>query len=122
MPAYDYECDLCKFEFELRQGFDDEPVATCPRCSGKSRRVLRAVPVIFKGSGFYVTDNRRDTASAEEKQASGEGSKEGSGETSKADSGKASKEDSGKASKEDSGKTSKEAPKTSANVGDSTKD
>ena len=114
MPAYDYECDLCQFNFEVRQGFDDEPVATCPRCSGKSRRVLRAVPVIFKGSGFYVTDNRRGTSPPDGKQAPSEGSKE--------DSGKASKEDSGKASKEDSGKASKEAPKTSANVGDSTKD
>ena len=59
MPIYEYECSLCQFMFERRQRFDEEPVAMCPECQGKARRVLHSVPVIFKGSGFYVTDNRK---------------------------------------------------------------
>ncbi len=59
MPSYDYECSACGNIFERKQKFDEEPVAVCPRCKGKARRVLCSVPVIFKGSGFYVTDNRK---------------------------------------------------------------
>ena len=58
MPIYEYECGLCHFDFERRQRFDEKPVALCPKCQGEARRVLRSVPVIFKGSGFYTTDNR----------------------------------------------------------------
>ncbi len=59
MPIYEYECCICDHHFERKQGFDEEPVAMCPKCRGKSRRVIHSVPVIFKGSGFYVTDNRK---------------------------------------------------------------
>lgn len=72
MPIYEYECSVCDFHFERRQSFHEEPVAMCPKCQGKARRVIHAVPIIFKGSGFYITDNRKsDTpepvAGAEEK-------------------------------------------------------
>ena len=59
MPVYDYECDLCHHVFERKQRFDEEPVAACPECEGKARRVINSVPIIFKGSGFYITDNRK---------------------------------------------------------------
>lgn len=59
MPIYEYECSLCHFCFEKKQGFDEEPVTICPECQGKARRVLQSVPIIFKGSGFYITDNRK---------------------------------------------------------------
>ena len=59
MPIYEYECSNCHFHFERKQGFDEEPVAVCPKCQGKARRVICSIPVIFKGSGFYVTDNRK---------------------------------------------------------------
>ena len=62
MPIYEYECGLCHFHFERRQRFDEEPVALCPKCQGKARRVLHSVPVIFKGSGFYITDSRKSGA------------------------------------------------------------
>jgi len=62
MPVYDYQCSLCEHVFERRQRFDEEPVAMCPRCGGKARRVLCSVPVIFKGSGFYITDSRKKGA------------------------------------------------------------
>ena len=58
MPIYEYECGLCQFRFERKQGFDEEPIAMCPKCQGKARRVFHSNPVIFKGSGFYSTDNR----------------------------------------------------------------
>ena len=57
MPTYEYECGQCRYHFDRRQSFDAEPVAECPRCQGKGRRVLHSVPIVFKGSGFYVTDH-----------------------------------------------------------------
>ena len=59
MPTYEYECSLCQFRFEKRQRFDDEPLTMCPECQGKARRVFHSVPIIFKGGGFYTTDNRK---------------------------------------------------------------
>jgi putative FmdB family regulatory protein len=59
MPTYEYECGSCHFRFERKQRFDEEPVAICPKCQGKARRVIHSVPVIFKGSGFYITDSRK---------------------------------------------------------------
>ncbi len=59
MPIYEYECGRCHFRFEMKQGFDEEPAAMCPQCQGRTRRVLHATPVIFKGSGFYITDSRK---------------------------------------------------------------
>ncbi len=59
MPIYEYECDICLCRFERRQRFDEEPIAICPKCQGKARRVIHSVPIIFKGSGFYTTDNRK---------------------------------------------------------------
>jgi len=59
VPIYEYECGFCQFRFDRKQRFDEEPVAMCPECQGKARRVLHSVPIIFKGSGFYTTDNRK---------------------------------------------------------------
>jgi putative FmdB family regulatory protein len=59
MPIYEYECEACRRRFELMQHFSDEPIRTCPECSGPVRRVIQPVGIIFKGSGFYVTDNRQ---------------------------------------------------------------
>jgi len=59
VPIYEYECDICRCRFERRQKFDEEPVSMCPECKGEARRVIHSVPIIFKGSGFYTTDNRK---------------------------------------------------------------
>lgn len=59
MPIYEYECGVCQFRFERKQSFDEEPVTMCPECQGKARRVIHSIPVIFKGSGFYITDSRK---------------------------------------------------------------
>ncbi|MBI4297644.1 MAG: zinc ribbon domain-containing protein [Chloroflexi bacterium] len=60
MPIYEYECAACGHRFELRQGFHEEPADACPQCQGKAHRVIHSVPVVFKGSGFYVNDYRKD--------------------------------------------------------------
>ena len=59
MPRYDYRCVECDNYFELRQSFSEAGKGTCPQCSGEGRRVYHAVPVIYKGSGFYTTDYGR---------------------------------------------------------------
>ena len=59
MPRYDYQCTSCGHDFELTQSFKEAGSGSCPLCSGEGRRVFHAVPVIYKGSGFYTTDYGR---------------------------------------------------------------
>jgi putative FmdB family regulatory protein len=64
MPTYVYACDSCGAQFEQFQSFKDEPVRTCPRCEAGVRRVFQPVGIVFKGSGWYITDSRKsETAS-----------------------------------------------------------
>lgn len=58
MPTYQYKCKECDHEFEVRQRMSEEPLTECPVCGGEVRRVVGSVGIVFKGSGFYVTDNR----------------------------------------------------------------
>jgi putative FmdB family regulatory protein len=58
MPTYQYKCTNCSHRFEARQRFSDDPLSQCPQCQGSIRRVISQVGIVFKGSGFYVTDNR----------------------------------------------------------------
>lgn len=58
MPTYQYRCLDCSTELEVVQKFTDEPLSACPECEGTLRKVYGAVGVVFKGSGFYATDNR----------------------------------------------------------------
>jgi putative FmdB family regulatory protein len=76
MPVYEYECGSCHFHFERKQRFDEEPVAICPKCRGKARRVIHSVPVIFKGGGFYITDNRKGGGEAGKKEKTGKKAEE----------------------------------------------
>jgi putative FmdB family regulatory protein len=59
MPIYEYCCDSCLHRFELKRSFSDNSTVTCPRCSSSVRQVYSPAPIIFKGSGFYVTDVKR---------------------------------------------------------------
>jgi putative FmdB family regulatory protein len=59
MPIYQYHCAKCNLKFELKQGFSDESIVACPKCQSEVQRCFSPVPVIFKGSGFYITDNRK---------------------------------------------------------------
>jgi putative FmdB family regulatory protein len=87
MPRYDYECNSCADIFEVKQGFDDEPVAECPKCQSTARRIFTPVPIIFKGSGFYVTDNKNSSTPSTSKP--GQERDSDKSETGKADSAKA---------------------------------
>jgi len=62
MQIYRYRCGSCGVSFERTQSFSDEPLQHCPECDGEVHRVIQPVGIIFKGSGFYVTDNRRNSA------------------------------------------------------------
>jgi putative FmdB family regulatory protein len=58
MPTYTYRCDSCNHQFETVQRFSDDPLRECPECGGPVRRVIQPVGVVFKGSGWYITDSR----------------------------------------------------------------
>lgn len=60
MPTYEYECTKCGHTFEAFQSMNDAPLSSCPECRGKVRRLIGGgLGVIFKGSGFYSTDNKK---------------------------------------------------------------
>jgi putative FmdB family regulatory protein len=63
MPLYEYECKACGARFERRQSIKDDAVKICPECGGEVRRVIRPAGIIFKGKGFYVTDNQKGRSS-----------------------------------------------------------
>jgi putative FmdB family regulatory protein len=78
LPIYEFECTCCPSRFELRRGFHDDTPVSCPKCGGRARQRFSSVPIIFKGSGFYVTDTRggqsytSTTGSSEESKSSTE--------------------------------------------------
>lgn len=86
MPIYEYACESCNERFEIKQKFTDNPLTVCPRCSGSIHRVIQPTRVVFKGSGFYVTDHNKSSVqsaksdtkpaaeSSEAKPAAGESS------------------------------------------------
>jgi putative FmdB family regulatory protein len=62
MPTYEYRCTACQHEFEKFQRMSDEPGAECPVCgSASERRLSGGAGLLFKGSGFYITDYRSDS-------------------------------------------------------------
>ncbi len=75
MPTYDYRCTACGARFEAWQKFSDEPIRVCPTCSGPAQRVIHAPVITFKGSGFYITDNKGSgaLASAPSDDSAGDG-------------------------------------------------
>lgn len=62
MPTYDYECQKCKHVFEIFQSMNDKLIEKCPRCKGKVKRLIGGgAGIIFKGSGFYETDYKKES-------------------------------------------------------------
>jgi putative FmdB family regulatory protein len=61
VPTYQYACTDCDHAFEQVQSFTEDSLTTCPQCEGRLRKVFNAVGVVFKGSGFYRTDSRKDS-------------------------------------------------------------
>jgi putative FmdB family regulatory protein len=65
MPTYGYECKSCGHNFDVFQSMSDEPVKVCPKCGREVRRLINGgTGVIFKGSGFYVTDKGKEKPAA----------------------------------------------------------
>ena len=56
MPLYDYKCDKCGYIFEVQQRITEKPLKHCPKCKGPIKRLISPAGIIFKGSGFYMTD------------------------------------------------------------------
>ncbi len=63
MPTYEYACQSCDHEFEQFQSMNDEPLKKCPKCGKKrlKRLVGGGAGLIFKGTGFYITDYKKKT-------------------------------------------------------------
>jgi putative FmdB family regulatory protein len=76
MPTYEYACRSCNQHVEVVQSFRDDPLTTCGACGGALRKVFSAAGIVFKGSGYYVTDSRapRTGDSSSSEQASTKGS------------------------------------------------
>ena len=56
MPLYDYKCSKWKYVFEVQQRITEDPLKHCPKCKGPIKRLISPAGIIFKGSGFHVTD------------------------------------------------------------------
>ena len=63
MPTYEYACPKCGHQFEQFQSMRDEPLKKCPKCrrAGVKRLVGSGAGLIFKGTGFYITDYKNKT-------------------------------------------------------------
>ncbi len=60
MPTYEYKCTRCGFEFEEFQSIAAESLSICPKCKGRvQRKISGGTGLIFKGSGFYITDYKK---------------------------------------------------------------
>jgi putative FmdB family regulatory protein len=83
MPTYEYKCDACGAEFERFQSITADPIKRCPECGkAKVRRLIgTGAGLIFKGSGFYITDYRDKSYTEKAKSESGGGEKSGAGES-----------------------------------------
>jgi len=73
MPTYEYRCTKCEHQFEVFHGIKDRTVRKCPRCGSRARKVpAGGAGLIFRGSGFYITDYRsKDYKEKAKKDSSG---------------------------------------------------
>jgi len=78
VPTYDYRCRECGRITEVIHSMLEDGPTTCPHCGGQLRRVLHPTGIIFKGSGFYRTDSRAGSASAESSEGAKAAASKGS--------------------------------------------
>ena len=128
MPTYEYVCSKCDQHLEVYQTFSEDPLKRHSGCGGKLTKVLGAVGIVLKGSGFYKTDNpsssRRSSeksdsssssSSSESKSSEPKSSESKSSDSKSSDSTSSSKSDGGSSTKKsDSGSSKKVATKKSA--------
>ena len=96
MPTYEYECTECGERVEVFQRITDDPLTECPVCGGPLRKLFHPAGILFKGSGFYSTDNRRSGGSTKEPK---ESTKESTKESAKTEKPAEKKSDGGKKEK-----------------------
>jgi putative FmdB family regulatory protein len=70
VPLYDYQCKKCHKVTEVRHGFTDVYDEPCPDCGGTLARVFNPAGIVFKGSGFYITDSRKGGGGSESSTSS----------------------------------------------------
>ncbi|HJR76642.1 MAG TPA: FmdB family zinc ribbon protein [Nitrospiraceae bacterium] len=56
MPIYEYLCEICAHRFEVKQSIKEDPITSCIRCGREVRKLISSPAIMFKGSGWYVTD------------------------------------------------------------------
>jgi len=79
MPVYTYHCDHCEAEFEKYQSFSEESLTTCPECQNETlRKIYSPALVVFKGSGFYVTDTKSSSSTLSSNNHKDQGSQDNS--------------------------------------------
>jgi putative FmdB family regulatory protein len=102
MPTYEYECEKCGI-FEKFQNIKEDPIEKCPECGGPVKRLIGAgAGVIFKGSGFYITDYRSESYKQEARKDKGpETVSTGATSDKKSDKSEKSKPDKSKSEKKD---------------------
>jgi putative FmdB family regulatory protein len=115
MPTYEYECRSCGHTFEAFQSINDKPLSRCPKCKSAVRRIINGgMGVIFKGSGFYSTDNKKGSVLTGGNGGSKEKSREGSSEKSTSDTSSTGKSSSEKSSSDKSSASSASKEKSAA--------
>ncbi|MBN2374099.1 zinc ribbon domain-containing protein [bacterium] len=92
MPIYQYRCDKCGHILEVIQNISDPPLKECKKCSGQLRKLISPPAIIFKGAGWYITDNpTRDRKEGVEKEKDNKGEKKT--QTSSSDTSKVEKKE-----------------------------
>jgi putative FmdB family regulatory protein len=96
MPTYEYECKSCNYTFEAFQSMKDPPLENCPQCGKNVRRLINGgTGIIFKGSGFYVTDKSKGSKSGTVKPSQAESSPADSSKSTQSPAASSSTESSG---------------------------
>jgi len=109
VPTYEYHCEGCGRDFEVKQRISEAPLTTCEVCGGSIRRLISSAPFILKGEGWYVTDY--PSASRKKAMESEKGdSKPASAATEKSSTEKSSTSSEGGGSTSPSGPSSASAP------------
>lgn len=70
MPLYEYQCRSCQKRADVRHGFKETFDGKCEHCGGEMARVYSPAGIVFKGSGFYLTDSRKAAEAAVSSAAS----------------------------------------------------
>lgn len=69
MPTYVYRGLACAHQFEQFQKMSDDPLTVCPECGGPVQRVIHPVGIVFKGSGWYITDSRKSSSNGKSEES-----------------------------------------------------